>query len=87
MNEYAWIAVIGGFILLVLLVLAPKSLMKWTGQTVVKLTIGACLLFLLNVTMNRYGVDVPINLLTTSISGFLGLPGVAALAVIKLYIL
>lgn len=37
--------------------------------------------------MNRYGVDVPINLLTTSISGFLGIPGVAALAVIKLYIL
>ncbi|MCD2456874.1 sigma-K factor-processing regulator BofA, partial [Staphylococcus aureus] len=33
------------------------------------------------------GIHVPINLVTTAISGILGIPGIAALVVIKQFII
>ena len=87
LQEYAVVIVIVSLLLLSLLIFAPKHVMKWTWKAASKLTIGACCLFLLNVGLNRYGINLPINIITTSISGFLGIPGVAAVAVIQLYIL
>ncbi|MFK4996575.1 pro-sigmaK processing inhibitor BofA family protein [Bacillus sp. N9] len=47
-----------------------------------------CIVFVfLNAVGNQFGVYVPINFATSTISGFLGLPGVAALTIIQLYIL
>lgn len=87
MHEYAIVIVIASLLLLSLLIFIPKKLMKWTWKIAAKLTIGACCLFVLNVVLNRYGINMPINLITTSISGFLGIPGIAAVAVIQIYIL
>ncbi|WP_249317214.1 pro-sigmaK processing inhibitor BofA family protein [Bacillus sp. FJAT-50079] len=87
MNSFAMIAIIGGIILILLFISLPGKLLKWTGQAVMKILIGALFLFFLNAVGNQFGVFVPINFVTSSISGFLGLPGVAALTIIQLYIL
>ena len=65
----------------------PGKAFRWLGQSLMKLMIGAVFLFFLNALGNQFGVHVPINLITSAISGFLGLPGVAALALIQLWIL
>lgn len=75
------------FIILLLLVGAPIKAMKFFGQVVVKFTIGALMLFFLNVIGNKLGIYIPINLITTAISGFLGIPGVIALVAIDKFVL
>jgi inhibitor of the pro-sigma K processing machinery len=52
-----------------------------------KVMIGALFLFFLNAFGSQYGIHVPINLATSSISGILGIPGVVGLTVIQMWIL
>ncbi|MFD1708126.1 pro-sigmaK processing inhibitor BofA family protein [Siminovitchia sediminis] len=73
--------------LILALLMSVKPVFKVAGQAVIKLMIGALFLFFLNAFGNQFGLYVPINFVTAAISGFLGLPGVAALSVIQLYIL
>jgi len=81
------IAVLGGLIILLLFTGAPFKPARFIGQTAIKIVIGALLLFFLNAVGNRYGIHVPINLITSVISGFLGIPGVLALAAIDHWVL
>lgn len=81
------ILAICGLIVVLLLVGMPGKALKWTGLAIMKVAIGAIFLFFLNAVGNQFGISVPINLITSIISGFLGLPGVAALTVIQLWIL
>ncbi|MBS4197981.1 pro-sigmaK processing inhibitor BofA family protein [Lederbergia citri] len=76
-------------VLIIFLLMAglPGKVLKWIGQACMKLVIGALFLFFLNAIGNQFGVFVPINFATSAISGFLGIPGVAALAMIQLWIL
>lgn len=76
-----------GLMAIFLLVSMPGKALKWTGQAIMKVMIGAIFLFFLNAIGNQFGIFVPINLITAVISGFLGLPGVAALTVIQLWII
>ncbi|MBS4221127.1 pro-sigmaK processing inhibitor BofA family protein [Bacillus sp. FJAT-49711] len=76
-------------VLIIFLLIAglPGKVLKWIGQACMKLVIGALFLFFLNAIGNQFGLSVPINFATSAISGFLGIPGVAALAMIQLWIL
>ncbi|MCQ2010653.1 pro-sigmaK processing inhibitor BofA family protein [Sporolactobacillus sp. STSJ-5] len=56
---------------------------KWIGKLAVRLVVGALLLFLLNVIGESFSMHIPINLATSAVSGLLGLPGIAALVIIK----
>ncbi|TGA96011.1 pro-sigmaK processing inhibitor BofA [Sporolactobacillus shoreae] len=56
---------------------------RWGGKLLVRLLIGVFLLFLLNVVGESFSLHIPINLATVSVSGLLGLPGIAALILIK----
>ncbi|MCO7177198.1 pro-sigmaK processing inhibitor BofA family protein [Sporolactobacillus kofuensis] len=56
---------------------------KWIGKLVIRLVVGAVLLFFLNVIGESFSMHIPINLATTTVSGLLGIPGIAALIVIK----
>jgi inhibitor of the pro-sigma K processing machinery len=78
---------ISGFILMLLLVGAPLKPVKLIGHLATKLVIGALLLFFLNAFGTSIGLHIPINVVTSSISGLLGLPGIAALIIIKTVIL
>lgn len=87
MEPMVVIAIIGSLILLLLLMGAPFKPIRYIGQGVIKLLIGALLLFFLNALANQFGVQVPINLVTSAISGFLGIPGLVALVAIDQWII
>jgi inhibitor of the pro-sigma K processing machinery len=81
------ISVLGGIIVLLLLVGAPIRPIRWLGHGLIKIMIGALLLFFLNAFGTTINLHVPINLVTSSVSGFLGIPGLLALIVIQKYII
>lgn len=81
------ISVLGGLILLLLFSGAPFKPARFIGQAAVKFLIGALFLFFLNTAGNGYGIHVPINVATSAVSGFLGIPGVFALVAIQHWIL
>jgi inhibitor of the pro-sigma K processing machinery len=77
------ISILGGLVLILLFSGAPFKPARFLGQAVIKLLIGAILLFFLNTAGNSYGIHVPINFATSAVSGFLGIPGLVALAAIQ----
>ncbi|MBT2700828.1 pro-sigmaK processing inhibitor BofA family protein [Bacillus sp. ISL-40] len=81
------ISILGGLILILLFTGAPFKPARFVGQAAIKLVIGALFLFFLNAAGNRYGIHVPINFATSAISGFLGIPGLIALAAIQHWVL
>ncbi|WP_139492621.1 pro-sigmaK processing inhibitor BofA family protein [Brevibacillus dissolubilis] len=73
---------------LMFVVAASKSVSKplqLAGLTVLNLVIGAVLLFFANIAGEMAGFHVPINPVTALLAGFLRLPGLLALVVIKMY--
>ncbi|MBS4175876.1 pro-sigmaK processing inhibitor BofA family protein [Bacillus sp. FJAT-49736] len=76
-------------VLLLILLAAGTSgkSVKWIGQLFIRFIIGAVFLFFLNAIGSRYGIHVPINLITTAISGMLGIPGVIGLTIIQTWII
>lgn len=76
-----------GLTIILLMIAKSKKVFRFIGQALMKLMIGALLLFFLNAVGNQFGLYVPINFMTAFVSGFLGLPGVAALTAIQLWIL
>lgn len=81
------ITILGGLILLLLFSGGPIKPVRFIGQSIIKLLIGALLLFFLNVGGSSYGIHVPINFATSAVSGFLGIPGLVALAAIEKMVL
>jgi inhibitor of the pro-sigma K processing machinery len=81
------ISIIGALILLLLFIGTPIKPIRFVGQGVIKILIGALLLFFLNVIGNQYGLHVPINFVTSAVSGLLGIPGLFALVAIQMWIL
>lgn len=77
------IVFIGGMILLLLFIGAPVKPIRLIGGALVRLLIGALFLFFLNLLGTSIHLHIPINLVTTAVSGFLGLPGLAALVAIQ----
>jgi len=74
---------------LLLLVSASKSMarpIRWVGMAALQVVIGAVLLFFANLVGEMAGFHIPINPITALLAGFLRLPGLLALVVIKLYI-
>ena len=82
-----FVAVIAGLILLLLIIGAPLKPIRFVGQGIIKLIIGAVFLFFLNILGNQVGIHVPINLVTSAVAGLLGIPGVAALAAIDYWVI
>jgi len=74
-------------IVILLLAGAPIKPVRFAGQAMVKLGIGAMLLFFFNVFGGSLGLYIPINLFTTVVSGFLGVFGLASLAAIHFFLL
>ncbi|MFT4417112.1 pro-sigmaK processing inhibitor BofA family protein [Fredinandcohnia humi] len=86
MEPVVVISILGGLIVLVLLMGAPLKPIRIVGQVFVKVLIGALFLFFLNAFGASFDLHLPINLVTSAISGLLGLPGLAALVLIDLLI-
>ncbi|KAF1677157.1 sigma-K factor-processing regulator BofA [Bacillus mexicanus] len=81
------IGIILGLVILLFLSGSATKPFKWIGITAVKFVAGALLLVCVNMFGGSLGIHVPINFITTAISGILGVPGIAALVVIKQFII
>ena len=68
-------------LLLLRLIAAP---LRWTVKLFVNSLAGLLCLWLLNWISGFTGIIFPINAVTAAIAGFLGLPGIALLAVAQL---
>ncbi len=77
------IAVAAGILLLV-----PRSGtgLRWVARAGIQIVLGALLLFLLNTVGSLFQFHLPINLFTSAVVGFLGLPGLGALVVIQWFV-
>lgn len=78
---------IGGIVFLLLILGAPIKPLRIFGQGMIKLIIGALFLFFLNSFGEVFNYHIPINFVTASVSGFLGIPGVLLLIAIEKLIL
>lgn len=63
------------------------TIARWIGIGIIQIAIGAIVLYLLNTVGSYVNVNVPINPITAAITGLLGVPGLLALLVIKLWII
>ena len=86
MEPVVFIAIIGGLILMLLVMGTTLKPIRFLGQILIKVIIGAAFLFFLNILGNQVGIHVPINPATSVVAGLLGVPGVAALAAIGYFI-
>ncbi|MFC4387726.1 pro-sigmaK processing inhibitor BofA family protein [Gracilibacillus marinus] len=81
--------IIGGIIVLIVLLLVkgiPINFTKLIGQSAIKVTIGVLFLFFFNLFGASFGLHIPINIFTTVVVGILGIPGIASLTAIHLFI-
>ncbi len=87
MNPIFVVTILGGIIFLLLFLGAPIKPLRIIGQGIIKLLIGALFLFFLNAFGSLFDYHLPINMVTSSVSGLLGIPGIIALVAIDLLIL
>lgn len=87
MEPIIFVYILIGIILLFILLSNPLKFFRFLGRGFVKIIIGVLMLFFLNVIGNHFDIYVPINLVSSLVSGFLGIPGIAALVVINKWIL
>ncbi|WP_370874045.1 pro-sigmaK processing inhibitor BofA family protein [Oikeobacillus pervagus] len=79
--------VIGILVFILLGVTTKVKPVRFVGNIAIKIVIGALFLFFLNAFGSKFGLHVPINIVTSSVAGILGIPGLAALAIIQTWIL
>jgi inhibitor of the pro-sigma K processing machinery len=87
MDPIIIISLFAGLILIMFFIGAPIKPLRFVGQGIIKILIGALFLFFLNEFGTSLGIYVPINLVTASVSGILGVPGVLALVAIENWII
>jgi inhibitor of the pro-sigma K processing machinery len=80
-------SMIGILVVLLLLMGAPMKPFRFVGQSIIKILIGSLLLFFLNALGTGANIHVPINIITASVTGFLGVPGLLVLVAIQKFIL
>ncbi|QDP38801.1 pro-sigmaK processing inhibitor BofA family protein [Radiobacillus deserti] len=85
----ATVVIIGvvALIAILLIVGAPLKPMRFLAKGTVKLVIGVLFLFFFNVFGASLGLHVPINIFTAVVAGFLGIPGLASLTAVHIFIL
>ncbi|MGE5701127.1 MAG: pro-sigmaK processing inhibitor BofA family protein [Clostridia bacterium] len=83
--EWGIFIVVIGFLLVVAASKSVTKPLRWAGFIALQLVIGTMLLFFANVVGELAGYHIPINPVTALVTGFLRIPGLLALVVIKLY--
>lgn len=72
---------------LLLIVGAPLKPMRLIARGAVRVVIGVLVLFFFNVFGATLGLHLPINIYTAVIIGLLGIPGLASLTAMHIFIL
>lgn len=86
--QWGW-WLLAGFVSLLLLMVVSRSVVKplrWVWYGILYTAVGGLVLFVLNLAGDFIHFRLPINPVTALITGFLGLPGLICLIVIKLFL-
>jgi len=71
----------GGLLLLLLAAILPMGFLRFLGHLALNCVLGVLVLTVINLFAGWSGVLLPLNGMTLAVSGILGIPGVAALAI------
>lgn len=71
----------GGLMLLLLAAVLPMGFLRFLGHMALNCVLGVLVLTVINLFSGFTGLLLPLNGMTLAVSGFLGIPGIAALAV------
>jgi inhibitor of the pro-sigma K processing machinery len=85
--EWMIALVVIGFLLVVAASKSVTKPIRWAGFVALQLVIGTVLLFFANLIGEVAGFHLPINPVTALLAGFLRIPGLLALLVIKVFIM
>jgi inhibitor of the pro-sigma K processing machinery len=83
MNEQYLLYGIVGIIVLFLVI----KLLKWPIKIILNGILGVVILYIVNLVGTNFNFSLTINPITALIAGFLGIPGVIVLIIIKLFLL
>ncbi|WP_018923326.1 pro-sigmaK processing inhibitor BofA family protein [Salsuginibacillus kocurii] len=61
--------------------------LQWVGKSLVRLVTGALVLFFINLFGGLVDFYLPINIITSAVAGFLGIPGVLVLVLTNVFVL
>ncbi|WP_035726288.1 pro-sigmaK processing inhibitor BofA family protein [Gracilibacillus boraciitolerans] len=81
--------IISGIVLLIVILLIkgfPVNIVKSSSRVVMKVTIGVLVLFFFNLFGASFGLHIPINFFTAIMVGLLGLPGIACLTALHVFV-
>ncbi|TSB44646.1 pro-sigmaK processing inhibitor BofA family protein [Alkalicoccobacillus porphyridii] len=87
MDPLILFTLLGAAVVLLLTVGAPMRPIRLLGNLSVKLVVGILLLFLVNASGSWTGLHIPINPVTASVTGILGVPGLVLLVAVKQFLL
>lgn len=82
MNEEYLIYGLAGIVILFLLI----KLLKWPMKIILNGVIGVVILYIVNLIGTSFNFSLAINPITALITGFLGIPGVIVLIIIRLFL-
>lgn len=86
-SSFVWM--IAGLGILFMILIVSQSVwspLRWLGYSLFKIAIGGVLLFVFNSMAGYFDFIIPINPITAAMSGFLGLPGLVSLIIVKAFI-
>ncbi|MCZ0702187.1 inhibitor of the pro-sigma K processing machinery [Natronobacillus azotifigens] len=86
MNSVMIVSIIIAMITILLIVGAPIKPIQALMQGAMKLAIGALFLFFFNIVAASVGMHLPINVVTATIAGFLGIPGMISLTALHIFV-
>lgn len=88
METSGWVALAVAAAAFVLWFVPPfRTGLWWLLRGGAQVALGALLVFLWNVVGGWLSLELPINLFTAAVAGFLGLPGLGALLVIQWFVI
>ncbi|GAA4706634.1 pro-sigmaK processing inhibitor BofA family protein [Brevibacillus fulvus] len=86
-TEWMIAIIIIGVLCLIALGKSVTRPFRWIGQLALQTVVGAVLLLLCNLVGEMAGFHLPLNPVTALLTGLLRLPGLAALLIIKTFLL
>ncbi|MCR6547042.1 pro-sigmaK processing inhibitor BofA family protein [Dehalobacterium formicoaceticum] len=90
MNGETWQIILIGIIALLLLLPALKFLLtpvRLIFKILVNGLMGFLILWLINIFAEPWGFFLPINTVTVLVAGFLGIPGIILLSLLKFFLI
>jgi inhibitor of the pro-sigma K processing machinery len=86
MNYVLWGILLGSALLLIVTLLRNPFAFRWMGMVCLQVALAAFMLYILNLFSSYTNLELPLNAVTVGTVSILGVPGLAMLAALKLWV-